>query len=98
MFYGIDALAHGATAALLVIMPALALFWRLTRSIAGPRPLRPFITIAASYGAAVAGSGIWAGGFERQGFADEAMFGALIGGGIAAAVAVLILLLFPRKA
>ncbi len=34
-FYGLDAMAHGATAALLVLLPAVFGFWRLTRGMAG---------------------------------------------------------------
>lgn len=98
MYYGLDALAHGATAALVVFIPGVFLFWGLTRSLTGARALRPFITVAAAYGIAVGLAGLWAGNFERPSYVDEAMTGALIGGAIAAAVAFLILLLFPRKA
>ena len=98
MLYGLDALAHGATAALIGLLPALPLFWWLTRNLAGPRVLRPFVTCCAAFGIAMAVAGTWAVNFERSNFADDAVAGALIGGGIAAAVAFLILLLFPRKA
>lgn len=99
MFYGLDALAHGATAALLTMLPATFLFWRLTaRLAAGPRALRPFVACSAAYGAMIAVAGIWAVEFERPGFADEAMSGALVAGGAALVVVFLILLLLPRKA
>jgi hypothetical protein len=99
MFYGLDALAHGATAALLTMLPATFLFWRLTaRLAAGPRALRPFVACSAAYGAMIAVAGTWAVNFERPGFADEAVSGALVAGGAALLVTFLILLLLPRKA
>jgi hypothetical protein len=98
MYYGLDALAHGATAALVVFLPAVVLFWRLTRGLAGPRVQRPFVAACAAYGIAVGGAGLWAANFERPSFIDEAMAGAMIGGAIVALVAFLILLLFPRSA
>ncbi len=97
-YYGLDALAHGATAALVVFLPAVVLFWRLTRGLPGPRAQRPFVAVSAAYGLAVGGASIWAAMFERTNFADDAICGAMIGGGITAVVAFLILLLFPRKA
>lgn len=98
MYYGIDALLHGATAAIAVFVPAVVLFWWMTRSMAGSRPVRPFVTVCAAYGIAAGGAGLWAGNFERPSFVDEAMTGAMIIGALAAFVAFLILLLFPRKA
>lgn len=97
MYYGLDAMAHGATAALVVFIPAVVLFWRLTRGVAGPRVQRPFVAVCAAYGIAVGGAGIWAAMFERTNFADDAIGGAMIGGGIVAVAAFLILLLFPRS-
>lgn len=98
MFYGLDALAHGATAALVALLPALFLFWRLTARLApGQRALRPFVTCCAAYGIAVAVAGTWATNFERSGYADEAVAGALIGGGIALVIAFLILLALPHQ-
>ena len=96
-YYGLDALAHGATAALVVFLPAVVLFWWLTRGLAGKRPLRPFVTVCAAYGIAVGGAGLWAANFERASFVDEAMGGAMIGGAIVAVAAFLILLLFPNR-
>jgi hypothetical protein len=96
MYYGLDALAHGAVAALVVLLPAVALFWLLTRGLDGPRALRPFVTVCAAYGVAAGGAGLWAGNFERPNFVDEAMTGALIIGAVAGVVAFLILLLLPR--
>lgn len=99
MYYGLDAMAHGATAAFVALLPALWLLWRLTALLAaGHRALRPFVTCCGAYGLAMAAAGAWAVSFERAGFADEAMAGALMGGGASALVAFLILLLFPRKA
>ncbi len=99
MVHGLDALAHGAAAALVAILPACWLFWRLTpRLAAGHRALRPFIACCAAYGAIAAAGGIWAAGFERSGYADEAMAGTLLAGAAFAVIAFLILLLFPRKA
>lgn len=97
MLYGLDALAHGAAAALIGFVPAVVLFWWLTRGIAGPRVQRPFVACCAAYGIAIAAAGTWAVNFERAGFADEAVAGALIGGALAGVVALLILLLFPRS-
>lgn len=96
-YYGLDALAHGATAALIVFIPAVVLFWRLTRGLAGPRVQRPFVAVCAAYGIAAGGAGLWAANFERASFVDEAMGGALIGGALAGVVAFLILLLLPRS-
>lgn len=95
--YGLDAMAHGATAMLVVFLPAVVLFWRLTRGLAGPRIQRPFVTVCATYGIAVGSAGLWAANFERPSYVDEAMGGALLGGTIVALAAVLILLLFPRS-
>ena len=96
MFYGLDALAHGDTVALIGFLPAIVLFWWLTRGLDGPRVKRPFVACCAAFGIAVAIASTWAVHFERSGFADEAVTGALIGAAAAAAVAFLILLLFPR--
>jgi hypothetical protein len=98
MYYGLDAMLHGAVAALVALLPAVALFWRLTRGLAGPRPQRPFVTVSAAYGIAVGAASLWAANFERSAFVDEAMGGAMIFGALAAFVVFLILLLFPRKA
>jgi len=98
MYYGLDALAHGAVAALVVLLPALVLFWRLTRGLPGPRPQRPFVAACGAYGIAVGGAALWAAGFERHAFIDEAIAGGMIVGALAAFVAFLILMLFPRKA
>lgn len=95
--YGLEAMLHGATAALVVLLPAIVLFWWMLRDLPGARPLRPFVTVAASYGIAVGGAALWAFNFERSNFVDEAMAGALIGGAVAALVAFLTLLLFPRR-
>ena len=97
--YGLDALAHGAVAALVALLPAVLLFWRLTPPLAaGPRALRPFVACAAAFGAMMAAAGVYALGYERRGYADEAMGGALIAGGAAILISFLILLLLPRKA
>ena len=99
MMYGLDAMAHGAVAAGIIVLPAVILFWQLTaRLAAGPRALRPFVSCSATFGAMAAAGGIWALGFERNSFADEAMAGTLIGGAACALLAFLILLLFPHKA
>lgn len=99
MYYGLDALAHGAVAALVALLPAVVLFWRIAAPLAaGPRALRPFVACAAAFGAMMVVAGVYALNFERSGFADEAMGGALVVGGAAVVIAFLILLLFPRKA
>ncbi|WP_198375273.1 hypothetical protein [Neoroseomonas rubea] len=99
MYYGLDALAHGAVAALVALLPAVLLFWRMTAPLAaGPRALRPFVACSAAFGAMAAFAGAYALGYERSGYADEAMGGALVAGGGAILVAFLILLLLPRKA
>ena len=95
--YGLEAIAHGATAALIVFIPGVVLFWWLTGSLTGARALRPFVTVAAAYGIAVGLAGLWAANFERSNFVDEAMSGALMGCALAALVAFLILLLFPHR-
>lgn len=98
MFYGLDAMAHGATAALVALPPAIWAFWRLTGLLAaGARALRPFIACCAAYGVTTAAAGTWAVNFERSGFADEAVAGALIGGGLFALIGFLILLGLPRR-
>lgn len=96
MFYGLDAVAHGAVAMLIGFLPGIVLFWRLTRGLAGPRVQRPFVACCAAYGVAVGVACSWAMHFERASFEDEAMVGAVVGGAMAAVVAFLILLLFPR--
>jgi hypothetical protein len=98
MYYGLDALLHGAVAVLVALMPAIALFWWLTPTLRGARPVRPFVAACAAYGVAVGAAGLWAGNVERASFVDEAMTGAMIGGAILALAAFLILLLVPRKA
>ena len=99
MMYGLDALAHGAAAALVALLPTAFLFWRLTAPLAsGHRALRPFVTCCAVYGAMAAAGGVLALGFERPGYADEAIGGALVACAAFAVIAFLILLLFPRKA
>lgn len=97
MYYSLDALAHGAIAALVVLLPALPVFWWLTRGLAGARPVRPFVATCAAYGIAVGGAGVWAMNFERPSYVDEAMGGALIGGAIVALIGFLILLALPRR-
>lgn len=98
MMYGLDALAHGALAALITLPPLLLVFWRLTRLLAaGSRVLRPFVSACAAFGLSMAASGTWALNFERSGYADEAMGGALIGGGIVALIGFLILIALPHR-
>ena len=99
MYYGLEAMLHGAIAAVILLLPGLWFFWRLTRGLAGARATRPFVAACAAYGIAVGGAGLWAANFERPSFVDEAMGGALIGGVVIGVVAFLILLLFsPRRA
>ncbi len=97
MYYGLDAMLHGAIAAVILLLPALWFFWRLTRGLAGARATRPFVVACAAYGIAVGGAGLWAANFERPSFVDEAMGGALIGGVIVALIGFLILLILPRR-
>jgi hypothetical protein len=97
MYAGLDALVQGAVAALVVVLPALVLFWRLTaRLAAGPRALRPFVTGCASYGAIAAAGGAWAFASFRPSLVDEAIAGLLLTGAAAALLGFLVLLLFPR--
>lgn len=97
MMYGLDALAHGAVAALLTLPPALVLFWWLTRPLAvAVRALRPFVTACAAFGLSMAASGTWALTFERSSYTNEAMGGALIGGGLVGLIGFLILLALPH--
>ncbi|CAH0296084.1 hypothetical protein [Roseomonas sp. CECT 9278] len=99
MYAGLDALLEGAIAALVLMLPAVVLFWRLTALLgAGPRALRPAVTCFAAYGVMAAGGGLWAFNTQRPSLADEAITGLLVVGGLVATVAFLTLLLFPRKA
>lgn len=94
----LDAMLNGAIAVLVLLVPCLLLFWRLTRGLPGPRPQRPFVAACAAYGIATGGAGLWAAGFERYGFMDEAINSAMVAGAVAALVAFLILMLLPRRA
>ena len=96
MYYGLDALMHGAVAMLIGFLPAVALFWVLTRGLGGPRVQRPFVAVCAAFGIAQGGASLWAMHFERQGYADEAVGGALMIGAAGALVGFLILLMLPR--
>ncbi|MBR0680073.1 hypothetical protein GXW74_06210 [Roseomonas eburnea] len=97
MYAGLEALAQGAAAALIIGLPAVVLFWITTRRLGfGPRALRPFVTCSAAYGAIAAFGGLWAFWSLRPSLVDDAMAGVLLGGGILFAVAFLTLLLFPR--
>jgi len=96
---GLDALAEGAVAALVLLLPALALFWWLTARLAtGPRALRPAIACCAAYGVMAATGALWAFTAQRPSLVDEAVAGLLIAGALALVVAFLVLLLFPRGA
>lgn len=98
MYAGLDALFEGAIAALLLLLPTVVLFWRLTARLAsGPRALRPAITCCAAYGVMAAAGALWAFNAQRPGLADEAMAGLLIVGAIGLVLAFLTLLLFPRN-
>lgn len=94
MYYGLEALLHGAIVALVAFPLALLLFWRLTRALdVGHLALRPIVALSAAFGLAQLLSHIWALGLERHGFADEAMAGALILSGVLALLAFPLLLL-----
>ncbi|WP_198371237.1 hypothetical protein [Roseomonas rosulenta] len=98
MYDGLEAMAQGAVAALVIILPAVVLFWRMTGRLgAGPRALRPFVTCCAGFGAVAAFGSLWAYATFRPGLVDDAMAGLLLMGGLAALVAFLTLLLFPRR-
>ena len=97
--YGLEAMVRGALAALAALLPASWYFWRWAATLApGHRALRPFVTCCMAYGAMVVSGAIWALGFEREGYASNAMAGALVGGAIAGLLTFLILLMIPRKA
>ena len=97
-FYFLDAMMHGMIAAAVPAIPALMLFWRLTRLLAaGHRALRPFVACCAAFGASLLVGGLYAVHFERTGFEDEAVLGAMIGGGALQALFFLILLFIPRR-
>lgn len=99
MYAGIDALFEGAIAALVLMLPAVVVFWRLTaRLSSGPRALRPAITCCAAYGVMAAIGGLWAFNAKRSHLVDEAIAGLLVVGSAVALIAFLTLLLFPRKA
>jgi hypothetical protein len=99
MYAGLDALFEGAIAALVLMLPAVVLFWRLTALLgAGPRALRPAVTCCAAYGVMAAVGALWAFNAQRPSLVDEAIAGLLIVGGLVATLAFLTLLLFPRKA
>lgn len=96
MLYGLDALAHGALAALVTAPVVTWLAWRVG---AGAAPLRRlWLALFAGYGATalatLAGSLL----LERRGFKDEAVLGALLLGLLLQAIACPILFLASRKA
>jgi hypothetical protein len=96
---GLDALFEGAVAALVLVLPAVVLFWWLTsRLSSGPRALRPAVTCCSAYGVMAAAGALWAFNAQRPSVVDDAMAGLLIMGALALVVAFLTLLLFPRKA
>lgn len=99
MYAGLDALFEGAIAALILMLPAVVLFWRMTALLGpGARALRPAVTCCAAYGVMAAVGGLWAFNAQRPHLADEAITGLLIMGALVAVLAFLTLLLFPRKA
>jgi hypothetical protein len=99
MYAGLDALFEGAIAAVILVLPAVVLFWRMTALLGvGARALRPAVTCCAAYGVMAAVGGLWAFQAQRPDLADEAMIGLLVVGGVVATLAFLSLLLFPRKA
>ena len=98
MFRGLSVPAHGATAALIGLVPATFLFRRLTaRPDPGPRAPRSLVACVAAFGAMAVVAGTWAIQHERPGFGDEPSSGAMVAGGAAVTIVLLILLLFPRE-
>jgi hypothetical protein len=96
---GLDALFEGAVAALVLVLPAVVLFWRMTARLSpGPRALRPAVTCCAAYGAIAGAGALWAFNAQRPSLVDDALAGLLIMGALALVVAFLTLLLIPRKA
>jgi hypothetical protein len=99
MLDGLGAMIEGAIAALVLVLPALAVFWRLTMLLApGHRALRPAIACLAAYGVMAALGTVWAINAQRPSLVDEAMAGLLAVGALTLFVAFLVLLLFSRKA
>ncbi len=98
MLYGLDALAHGAIVAMIAVLPATLLFWRLTPGLsAGARALRPFVACSAAFGLVAVAGALFALNFERGHYEDEAMAGALLVGGALQLLAFAVLLLLPRR-
>jgi hypothetical protein len=95
MLYGLDALAHGAVVALLVLPAALWALWRLAAG--APRTTRILLCLLAAYGAVSLAGSAWALLFERAAYEDEALFGALLAGLALMFLACPILLLVSRK-
>lgn len=100
MFYGIDALVHGAVVALAMLLPAAILFWLATEPMrGGSRALRALVIGLACWGAMMLAAGAYGTGWERRGYADEALMGGVIGGGVLAGLLFLLLLVvLPRAA
>jgi hypothetical protein len=97
MYDGLGALVRGAIAALVLLLPALILFWRLSRGLAaGPRALRPFLACVAAYGAISGLGAMWFFAMEPGRLVDEALAGLMFTGALALLIAFLVLLLFPR--
>lgn len=99
MFYGIDALLHGAIVALAMLVPATMLLWLATGPMrGGSRALRALLIALAAWGVMMLAAGTYGLGWERAGFVDEALMGGVIGGGVLAALLFLVLLLaLPRR-
>lgn len=98
VLYGIDAVLHGALVALATLLPAIWWFWRRAAPFAdGHRALRPFVACCGTFLAILAAGGVFALGFEREGYAGNVMVGALVGGAVLLVLAFLILLMLPRK-
>lgn len=97
MYAGLDALFAGAIAALVILPAPLVPFSRLTERLApGPRALRPAVACCAAYGVMAAVGAPWAFHALRPKPVDEAIAGLLLVGALAAVLAFLALLLFPR--
>jgi hypothetical protein len=100
MYYGLGVLVEGAVVAVVATLPCAYVFWRATAPMrGGSRALRGLVIALASYGVMLLAAGIYGLTMVRPGYADNAVAGASIAGGMVATLLFLVLLLvLPRRA
>lgn len=92
IFDGVDALLHGALAALAMLVPATLLFRAATARLAAARAMRAALIAASSFGAMVLAAGAYGLVFKRGEYLVAATMGGAVGGGALAVLTFLVLL------